>query len=99
MWLDAENLHTTHPTHKLWPKRYGPFKISKVLSYIAYQLRLPPAWKIHNIFHASYLSRLKETPKYGTNFIELPPKLIDRKQEWEVKEIIGTRLFGKKKQQ
>ena len=55
VWLDAKNLHTTHPTHKLRPKRYGPFKISKVLSHVAYQLILLPFWKIHNVFHASYL--------------------------------------------
>jgi hypothetical protein len=96
--LDAKNLRTTHPTHKLRPKRYGPFKISKVLSHVAYQLMLPPSWKIHNVFHASYLSRFKETPEYGRNFIELPPELIDGEQEWKVEEIVGTRLFGKKKQ-
>jgi hypothetical protein len=98
VWLDAKNLRTTHPTHKLRPKRYGPFKISKVLSHVAYQLMLPPSWKIHNVFHASYLSRFKETPEYGTNFLEPPPELIDGEQEWKVEEIIGTRLFGKKKQ-
>ena len=98
VWLDAKNLCTTHPMHKLRPKRYGPFKISKVLSHVAYQLMLPPTWKIHNVFHASYLSCFKETPKYGTNFIELPPELIDGEQEWEVEEIVRTRLFGKKKQ-
>ena len=25
LWLDAKNLRTTHPTHKLRSKRYGPF--------------------------------------------------------------------------
>jgi Chromo (CHRromatin Organisation MOdifier) domain len=98
VWLDAKNLRTTHPMHKLRPKRYGPFKISKVLSHVAYQLKLPPLWKIHNVFRASYLSLFKETSKYGTNIIEPPPKLIDGEQEWEVEEIVGTRLFGKKRQ-
>jgi hypothetical protein len=38
VWLDAKNLKTTHPTHKLWAKRYGPFKVINVLSHVAYQL-------------------------------------------------------------
>ncbi len=29
VWLKATNLKTTHPTAKLSPKRYGPFKITK----------------------------------------------------------------------
>ena len=56
VWLDAKNLHTTHPTHKLRAKRYGPFQIAKKLSDITYQVNLPPSWKIHNIFHTSYVT-------------------------------------------
>jgi hypothetical protein len=40
VWLDVKNLRTTHPTHKLWAKRYGPFKVTNVLSHMAYQLQL-----------------------------------------------------------
>src|SRR5260370_236916 len=56
VWLDAKNLHTTHPTHKLRAKRYGPFQIVKKLSDVTYQVNLPPSWKIHNIFHTSYVT-------------------------------------------
>jgi hypothetical protein len=41
VWLDTKNLKTTHPTHKLQAKRYGPFKIINILSHMAYQLQLP----------------------------------------------------------
>ena len=27
VWLEGTNLHTTHLTKKLGPKRYGPFKV------------------------------------------------------------------------
>src|SRR5882762_557543 len=97
VWLDARNLRTTHPTHKLRPKRYGPFAITKVLSHVAYQLELPPTWKIHNVFHASYLSPFKETTEYGPNFLEPPPEMVDGEPEWEVEQIVGMRLFGPKK--
>jgi hypothetical protein len=56
VWLDACNLKTTHPTHKLRGKWYRPFKVTNACSHVAYQLQLPNLWKIHNVFHASYLS-------------------------------------------
>ena len=27
VWLEGTHLHTTHPTQKLRPKQYGPFKV------------------------------------------------------------------------
>src|SRR5712672_361729 len=97
VWLDARNLRTTHPTHKLCPKRYGPFTIAKVLSHVAYQLELPPTWKIHNVFHASYLSLFKETAEHGPNFLEPPPEIVEGEPEWEVERIVGMRYYGPKK--
>ena len=97
VWLDAKNLKTTHPTHKLRAKRYGPFKVSDVISHVAYQLQIPPSWKIHNIFHTSYLSPYKETREYGPNFLEPPPDIIGGEPEWEVEAIIGMRHFGQKR--
>ena len=85
VWLDAWNLQTTH---KLRAKRYGQFPVTKALSHVAYQLQLPPSWKIHNVFHASYLSPFQETTKHGTNFIEPPPDIIDGEPKWEVEHII-----------
>jgi hypothetical protein len=36
VWLDARNLKTTHPMHKLQAKRYGPFKVINTISHMAY---------------------------------------------------------------
>ncbi len=41
VWLEAKNLKTTHPSHKLRVRRYGPFKVTKALSHVTYQLELP----------------------------------------------------------
>src|SRR5947208_15993201 len=97
VWLDSKNLKTTHPITKLRPKRYGPFKVTKAVSHIAYQLDLPPSWKIHNVFHASILSPYKETPEHSRNFPEPPPDLINREEEWEVERVVGMRRFGRNK--
>ena len=56
VWLEGCNLRVERPSIKLAPKRYGPFKIRKVLSPITYQLILPPQWKIHDVFHVDLLT-------------------------------------------
>jgi hypothetical protein len=43
VWLEATHLKIRHQKTNLKPKRYGPFKIIKEISPVAYQLRLPVA--------------------------------------------------------
>jgi hypothetical protein len=97
MWLDSKNLKTTHPITKLCPKHYRPFKVTKALSHVAYQLDLPPFWKIYNVFYASLISPYKEMEEHGCNFSEPPPNLINGEEEWEVEHIVGMRHFGRNK--
>jgi len=54
VWLEGRNL-TIASNRKLFPKRYGPFKVSQKISPVAMQLVLPPSMKIHNIFHTDLL--------------------------------------------
>ena len=95
VWLDGRNLQIDRPSVKLAPKRYGPFKIRKVLSPITYQLALPPQWKIHDIFHTDLLTPYHETELHGPNFTRPPPDLIDGEEEYEVEEILQSRKFGR----
>jgi len=68
VWLEGKHLRFSHQKTKLDPKRYGPFKIIKMISSVAYQLQLPPSWKIHPVFHASLLLPYSETPSHSPNF-------------------------------
>jgi hypothetical protein len=68
VWLEATHLKICHQKMKLKPKQYEPFKIIKEISPVTYQLRLPMAWGIHNVFHASLLSPYHETTTHGPNF-------------------------------
>ena len=74
VWLEATHLKTMHPTAKLGPRRYGPFKITKKLSHVVYQLHIPQQWKIHDVFHAALLTPYKETEEHGPNYHEPPPR-------------------------
>ena len=95
VWLEGCNLQIDRPSVKLAPKRYRPFKIGKVLSPITYQLKLPPQWKIHDVFHADLLTPYHETKFHGPNFTRPPPDLIDGEEEYEVKEILQSQRFGR----
>jgi hypothetical protein len=68
VWLEATHLKICHQKMKLKPKRYGPFKIIKEISPVAYQLGLPVAWGIHNVFHTSLLSPYYKMTAHGPNF-------------------------------
>ena len=52
VWLDTRNLKTNHHK-KIGPRREGPFKITRVIGPVMYQLELPRTWRIHNVFHAT----------------------------------------------
>ena len=73
---------------KIGPKREGPFKIIKVIGSVTYQLKLPPTWRIHPVFHTTLLRQYKETEVYGASFPRLPPDMIEGEEVYEVEWIL-----------
>jgi Integrase zinc binding domain/Chromo (CHRromatin Organisation MOdifier) domain len=98
VWLEGSHLKLPYATMKLTPRRYGPFKVVAKVSNVAYKIKLPANWKIHDVFHASLLTPYNETNAHGPNFLEPPPDLIEGEPEWEVEMILGDRIYKKKKQ-
>ncbi len=93
VWLDMPHLKLPHQKAKLTLKCLGPFKIIQEISPVAYCLKLPTNWRIHNVFHASLLTPYHETQAHGPNFTQPPPDLIDGENEYKVKRIVTHRQF------
>ena len=95
VWLEAKHLTLPYASAKLAPKCHGPFQIMKEISPVAYQLALPRAWMIHNVFHSSLLTHYEETCESGAQFQCPPPELIGNEEEYEVEQIINHCHYGK----
>ena len=88
IWLDARNIPTTRPMKKLEPKKYGPFRILQKIGRAAYKVKLPPGWRIHNVFNEILLSPF-QPPKFPgqRQYTFPPPDIINDEDEFEVEEI------------
>ena len=65
VWLEWYNLSTDAPSKKLAAKRLGPYTVLEKVSSTSYRIDIPIAWRVHNVFHASLLSRTKEDKIVG----------------------------------
>jgi Chromo (CHRromatin Organisation MOdifier) domain len=97
VWLEGKNLLLPYGMAKLAPRCHGPFKITKIISPIAVQLKLPVQWSIHPIFHTSLLTPYTETPSHGPNFTRPPPDLIEGEEEYKVEQIHSHWTWGWRK--
>ena len=95
VWLEGRNLKTDQPTSKLAAKRHGPFPVAQVLSPVTYQLTLLEQWKIHPVFHVDLLTPYKETAFHGDNYTRPPPDLINDEEEYEVEQVLDSRVRGR----
>ena len=95
VWLEGKNLRINQPTHKLAPRRYGPFKVTQVMSPVNYRLELPTQWSIHPVFHIDLLTPYRETITHGANYQRPPPDLVDNEEEYEVEAVLDSRKFGR----
>ena len=97
VWLDTRNLHLK-TTRKLTPRRLGPFEVIEEISPVVYKLRLPKAWRIHDVFHVSLLTPQVTTPEYGIPEEPPLPELVDGESEFKVENILQHKYVGRKKE-
>ena len=94
--LDNTDLAINRPSRKLSERRSGPFEIIEKIGTHAYRLNLPSQWKtVHPVFHVSKLEPYQEDPD-KPNFSLPPPDIIEGEPEWEVEDILASKMFHNK---
>jgi len=97
VWLDGKDLRTDRPSKKLEDKRYGPFKIKRVLSPQVYELHLPSSIRIHPVFNVVKLRPFTPDPILGRHNPSPSPLIVDGElTEYEVETILDSRLTRSK---
>ena len=97
IWLDTRNLHLKM-TRKLTPRQLGPFEVIEEILPVVFKLKLPEAWRVHNVFHASLLMPQVTTSEYGFPAEPPLPELVDGESEYEVENILQHKFVGRKKE-
>ena len=96
-YLSTENLSTTRPTKKFAERRLGPFNILAKVSDLARRLELPSYLrKVHPVFHISLLEPARPDKTPGRKQAPPPPVELADGPEWEVEEILDSKLIRNK---
>ena len=92
VYLDVSDIETTCPSPKLSHRRLGPFKIECQVGLLAYCFKLPHGMRqLHLVFNVIKLFAAPKDPILGRKLQALPPPIIvDREEEWKVKEILNS---------
>ena len=90
VWLEGRNITRQGGSRKLSPRCLGPMEITQVISLVVYQLKLPPQWRLHDVFHATLLTPYRETMEHRPNHEEPPPDIVEGEPEWEVQAILDA---------
>ena len=98
MSLLPRNIRTTRPCKKLDYKKIGPFKILAKIGTSSYKLDLPTSMRIHNTFHISLLELYNDNKLPSQGSEPPPPIILEGEPEYELEEIIDSRLHYNKLQ-
>jgi hypothetical protein len=93
VYLSKDNVRTLErPSKKLDLPNDGPFKILEKVGH-SYLLDLPARMKIYPVFHADRLRRAATNPLPGQKEEEPLGEIIFGQEEFEVAEILASRLY------
>jgi hypothetical protein len=99
VYLSTKHLQTKRPSKKLDHVTEGPFQIKKHLGPDSYALDLPTSMRIDNSFHTRFLRPTDNNPLPGQRSIPSPPVIIEDHEEYEVDDILDSRITRRGKLQ
>lgn len=85
VYVNRKNIKTTRPSIKLDHTKLGPYKITKKLGPVTFELAIPAGMNIHPVFHKSLLEKAPPNATPG-------PVLIDQETQeplYDVEDIVG----------
>lgn len=91
VFIIKKSWRTDRPSDKLDNPLAGPFRITRMVGH-SYELELPQSYKVHNVFHADRLRKDPSNPLVGQHNDPEPPIEVDGELEWEVDQILGSRI-------
>ena len=97
-YVKAEFFRTTHPSKKLSDKNLGPFEVISRAGTHSYVLWLPEHFKaVHPVFHVSQLEPAHPNVIPGRIIDPPPPIVIDGELEFEISEILDSKIDRRRK--
>jgi len=95
VYLDASDIRTTRPSRKLSHRQLGPYVVEAQVAKNTYHLHLPQAMGcLHPVFNVVKLTPAPADPIPGCHpKPPPPPELVDGEEEYEVEEILDSKMF------
>jgi hypothetical protein len=87
--LRAKHIKQLRPSAKLADRYLGPFRVLEVVGHHrqAYRLKLPPTYRIHDVFHVSLLEPYHRREAGVVE--ELPAIEVEGQEEYEVESVLA----------
>ena len=95
VFLDTKNMAIDRPSRKLAAKWEGPFKVLEKVGH-SYRLQLPVGSRIHDVFAPDLLCKDPQDPLPGQEAPKPPGEPIQGVEEWEVDQILASKLYRAK---
>ena len=92
-----------HASRKLQPRYHGPYKITEVVSSVAYRLDLPKRYKAHPVVHISHLKEFHDGSSLFPNrpsVVHPPPPIVmteTNEEYYSIQQFLKHRLDKRKR--